>query len=345
MAKRPTQADVAKRAGVSRATVSYVLNKRTAGRIPITEETRGKVLEAAQALGYTPHALARSLRSGLTHTIGLLIPDTNNPHYMDILSGVEAEVVAHDYYLVLVSATLDPERERHCLRSLFQQRLDGLILAPTFPDLLEDEIEDLLDHTCPVVFVTPYPDADCAYADVRSGAEALMDHLIALGHRRIGFLHGVAREGLASVRAAVYREKTTALGLPSAPDGLPAQLIVRCGHTMKDGYQAAQKLLDLDDPPTAIWAVNDLLAVGALRAIRERGLRVPQDVSLAGFDDIAIAAQLYPTLTTVHIHGQELGRRAARLLFRRIEDPALDPTHEMLDTELVVRSSTAPPPS
>jgi DNA-binding LacI/PurR family transcriptional regulator len=267
---------------------------------------------------------------------------------MDILSGVEAEVVAHDYYLVLVSATLDPERERHCLRSLFQQRLDGLILAPTFADLFEEEIEDLLDHTRPVVFVTPYPDADCAYADVRSGAEALMDHLIALGHRRIGFLHGVAREGLASMRVAVYREKCQTLGLPSPP-GLPSRqdecLVVNCGHTMQDGYQATQELLDLYDPPTAIWAVNDLLAIGALRAMRERGLRVPKDISLAGFDDIAFAAQLYPPLTTVDIHGQELGRRAARLLFRRIEDPTLDPTHEMLDTELVVRSSTAPPPS
>jgi DNA-binding LacI/PurR family transcriptional regulator len=319
--------------------VSYVLNKRTEGRIPITEETRQKVLEAAQALGYTPHALARSLRSGLTHTIGLLIPDTNNPHYMDILSGVEAEVVAHNYYLVLISAKLDPERERHCLRSLFQQRLDGLILAPTFADLLEDEIDELLDHTSPVVFITPHPDADCAYADVRSGSEELMDHLIALGHRRIGFVHGVARECLASTRVAVYREKCHSIGAPFE------RLVARCGHTMQDGYHAAQELLGLDDPPTAIWAVNDLLAIGALRAIRERGLRVPEDVSLAGFDDIAFAAQLYPPLTTVDMRGQEVGRRAARLLFRRIEDPALHPTHEMLDTELVVRSSTAPPPS
>jgi LacI family transcriptional regulator len=348
MAKRPTQADVAQRAGVSRATVSYVLNKRTEGRIPITEETRHNVLKAARELGYTPHALARSLRSGLTHTIGLLIPDTNNPHYMDLLSGVEAEVVAQDYYLVLVSATLDPERERHCLRSLVQQRLDGLILAPTFADLLEQEIEDLLEHTSPVVFVNYRPDADCAYADVRSGAEALMDHLIALGHQRIGFVHGVARDGLASTRMAVYRAKSDTLGMHS-PSGEPGRtagpMIVNCGHTMEDGYQAARQLLDLDEPPTAIWTVNDLLAVGALRAIRERGLRVPEDISLAGFDDIAIAAQLYPPLTTVAMHAQEVGRRAARLLFRRIEDPALEPLQEMLDTELVVRASTATAPS
>ena len=174
MAKRPTQADVAKLAGVSRATVSYVLNRRADGRIPITAETRQRVLKAADKLGYNPHALARSLRSGLTHTVGLLIPDTSNPHYMDILSGVEVEVVEHGYYLVLVSAKLDPERERHCLRSLFQQRLDGLILAPTFADLFQTEIDELLDRTRPVVFCSTYPDADCACADVRSGSEALM---------------------------------------------------------------------------------------------------------------------------------------------------------------------------
>ena len=170
MAKRPTQEDVAQQAGVSRATVSYVLNRRADGRIPITAETRQRVIEAADQLGYNPHALARSLRSGLTHTVGLLIPDTHNPHYMDILSGVEAEVVEQGYYLVLVSAKLDPERERHCLRSLFQQRLDGLILAPTFADLFQTEIDELLDRTRPVVFCSLYADADCACADVRSGA-------------------------------------------------------------------------------------------------------------------------------------------------------------------------------
>jgi LacI family transcriptional regulator len=336
MAKRPTQADVAKLAGVSRATVSYVLNRRADGRIPITAETRQRVLEAAEKLGYKPHALARSLRSGLTHTVGLLIPDTNNPHYIDILSGVEAEVVEQGYYLVLVSAKLDPERERHCLRSLFQQRLDGLVLAPTFEDLFESEFAELVGNTRPIVFATPRPDADSVCTDARSGAEALMDHLVSLGHTRVGFVHGVARSGMADTRLAVYRERCV------DPDARPGRcLVISCGHTLQDGYQAAQQLLDLDDPPTAIWTVNDLLAVGALRAIRERGLRVPEDVSLAGFDDINLAAQLYPPLTTVDIHGYELGRRAAQLLFSRIQEPKGEPTHRVIHTELVVRQSTA----
>lgn len=336
MAKRPTQADVAKLAGVSRATVSYVLNRRADGRIPITAETQRRVLKAAEKLGYTPHALARSLRSGLSHTVGLLIPDTNNPHYMDILSGVEAEVVEHGYYLVLVSAKLDPERERHCLRSFFQQRLDGLILSPTFEDLFKSELEELISSTRPVVFVTPHSDADFVRTDIRSGAEDLMKHLVSLGHTRIGFIHGVAREGMADTRLTVYRELCRDEDARS--EGC---LVASCGHTIEDGYQAAQQLLALADPPTAIWTVNDLLAVGALRAIRERGLRVPEDVSLAGFDDITLAAQLYPPLTTVNIHGHELGRRAAQLLFSRIRDPQRGPVQAIVRTELVVRQSTA----
>jgi LacI family transcriptional regulator len=303
------------------------------------------VLEAAEQLGYKPHALARSLRSGLTHTVGLLIPDTNNPHYTDLLSGVEAEVVEQGCYLVLVSAKLDPERERHCLRSLFQHRLDGLILAPTFADLFESELDELLDHTRPVVFVAPYPDADCVCADTRSGAEAMMAHLTGLGHTRIGFIYGVAREGMADVRLAVYREQCgDPDALLDAAGSRDAPLVVSCGHTIEDGYGAALQLLDLPDPPTAIWTVNDLLAVGALRAIRERGLSVPQDVSLAGFDDIELASQLWPPLTTVDIHGQELGRRAAQRLFRRIQGAEMDPTLESIDTELIVRASTAVPP-
>ena len=337
MPKRPTQVDVAKLAGVSRATVSYVLNDRTAGRIPITEETRQRVLKATQELGYKPHALARSLRSGLSFTVGLLIPDTHNPHYLDILTGVEDEVMEHDYYLVVVSANLDPERERHCLRSLFQQRLDGLILAPTFDDLYETEIHELLTGTNPAVFIAPQDGADCVYADVRNGAEALMDHLISLGHRRISFVHGVARPGLAQQRVNVYRAKMAALGIP-----VDEHSIVDCGHTIQDGYEAAQTLLDLVQPPTAMWTVNDLLAIGALRAICEQGLRVPEDISLAGFDDIELASQLYPPLTTVSMHGEELGRRSAEILFRRIQDPGLALVQEMIDTELVIRRSTAP---
>ncbi len=336
MPKRPTQTDVAKLAGVSRATVSYVLNNRTGGRIRITKETRQKVLKAVQEMGYEPHALARSLRSGLSHVIGLLIPDTHNPLYLDVVAGVEDEAMQRGYYLVLVSINLDPERERHCLRSLSQRRLDGLILAPTFTNLLQEEVQTLLERTSPVVFLGLHVETDCVYNDRTSGTEALMDHLISLGHKRIGFINGVVRPGAAENRMQVYGEKTAALGLPANE-----QLLRNCGPTIQDGYAAARELLDLAQPPTAIWAVNDLLAIGALRAIRECGLHVPEDISLAGFDDIAFACQVYPPLTTVCVHGEQLGRQAARMLFQRIKDPDREPMQEMIGTELVIRQSTA----
>ena len=337
MPKRPTQTDVAELAGVSRATVSYVLSNRTSGRISITQETRERVLKAAQELGYEPSALARSLRSGLSHTIGLLIPDIHNPHYLDILSGVDKELTECGYYLCLVSANLDPERESRCLRSLFQQRLDGLILLPTFADLFADEVEALSKRSSPAVFISPVQGADWVLPDIPGGAELLLNHVLSLGHRRIGFINGVARRNMGRERLNVYRHKLAALGLPAN-----GQLICHCGHTIQDGYAAAQELLTLSPPPTAIWTINDLLAVGALRAIRERGLRVPDDISLAGFDDIDLASQLYPPLTTVRLHGEEIGRRAAQVLFQRIQDPKCEPMQETIDTELVIRQSTAP---
>jgi len=335
MAKRPTQADVARLAGVSRATVSYVLNNRTDGRIPITEQTRQKVLAAVEELGYAPSALARSLKSGTSRTIGFLMPAVHNPHYWDILEGAEEEITAQGYYLALVTANLDLKRERRCLQSLLQQRLDGLILMPTFIDKFTDELQMLSERNSPVVVITPMEGADWVFPDIRSGAEAMMDHLLGLGHRRIAFINGVARRHLSQTRENVYLEKIAAAGLPFDPD-----LLITCGYRIRDAYAAARALLDLDEPPTAIWTVNDLLAVGALRAVHERGLRVPDDVAVAGFDDIDLAQQLYPPLTTVHMPALDMGALAAEFLFERLENPKCDFMQELMPTSLVVRQST-----
>lgn len=337
MAKRPTQADVARLAGVSRATVSYVLNDRTDGRIPITDQTRHKVLAAATKLGYAPNALARSLRSGTSRMIGFLMPAMHNPHYWDILEGAEEEITAQGYHLVLVTANLDPERERQCLQSLFQQRLDGLILMPTFIDRFTDELQLLAERDSAVVFIRPMEGSDWVFPDIRAGAEALMDLLLGLGHERIAFINGVARQNLSQTRLDVYLEKITAAGLEVDP-----VLVRECGPLVDDAYVETQALLALPNGPTAIWTVNDLLAVGALHAIHERGLCVPDDIALAGFDDIDLAEQLYPPLTTVRMPARELGRRAAEFLFERLEDPDLEPMQELMPMALVVRQSTSP---
>ncbi len=335
MTKRPTQADVAQLAGVSRATVSYVLNDRTDGRIPITDQTRQRVLDAVAALGYEPNALARSLRAGTSRTVGFLMPAVHNPHYWSILDGAEEEISARGYHLLLMTANLDAERERRCLGSLFQQRLDGLILMPTFIDKFADEMEMLSERTSPVVFITPVEGADWVFPDIRAGAEAMMEHLLRLGHKRIGFINGVARRHLSQTREDVYLEK-----LQEAHLSVDEQLIVRCGHLVRDACEAAHSLLDLPDPPTAIWTVNDLLAIGALCAIHARGLRIPEDVALAGFDDIELAQHLYPPLTTAQMPAHQLGRRAAEFLFERFANPRHEPMQEVLPMQLVVRQST-----
>jgi LacI family transcriptional regulator len=333
--KRPTQTDVARLAGVSRATVSYVLNDRTDGRIPITEQTRHKVLRAAEELGYAPSALARSLRSGESRMVGFLMPAVHNPHYWDILAGAEEEITEQGYHLVLVTANLDPKRERRCLQSLFQQRLDGVILMPTFLDKYTDELELLSERNSPVVLIGSLGGADWVFPDVAGGAVAMMEHLIGLGHERIAFVNGVARRRLSQAREDIYVRKLEEAGLSRDP-----QLLRRCGYLVKDAYSETQALLDMPSPPTTIWTVNDLLAIGALRAIHERGLRVPDDVAVAGFDDIDLSQQLYPPLTTVHMPALEMGRRAAEFLFERMESPDLDPMQELMPTHLVVREST-----
>lgn len=338
MPRQPRQEDVAALAGVSRSTVSIVLNNRTDRLIRISEETRRKVWQAAEQLGYEPNELARSLRSGQSHNIGVLVPNLFNMHYMEMLDSIERELTEQAYYVTLVVSNFDPERERSCFRSLFQQRLDGLILMPTYWEQMPEEMSMLASLARPAVFLTPgIVDHDSITSDMRSGADAMMDHLLALGHRRIAFVNGVARGQLTEHRQSAYRSK-----LASANIALDDRLFVNCGHTMDSAYEAVSHLLDLADPPTAIWTINDFLAVGARRAIYDRGLRIPNDVALAGFDGTALAAQMAPPLTSVYIQGREIGKLSAQMLLNRVEEPGADPVAVVMDTRLLTRASTDP---
>jgi LacI family transcriptional regulator len=333
--KRPTQADVAELAGVSRATVSYVLSDRTGGRIPISESTRQRVLSAAKQLGYVPNALAQNLQSGSSRTIGFMIPGTHNPAYWDVVEGAEDRVTQEGYLLALVSSDRDPERERRDLKLLSERRLDGLILMTTYADKLIKEIERLYEGGRPVVFVAPIEGADWVYPDIGSGAAEIMDHLLDLGHERIAFISGAARPSLSQIREKVHRDKVEAAGLAFDPN-----LVRRCGYRIGDAYSEAQALLDLPKPPTAIWTINDLLAIGALRAVRERGLSVPDDIALAGFDDNDLAEHLYPPLTTARMPHRQIGFRAAELVFERLDNPERGLVQELLPLQLIVRQST-----
>ncbi|MGQ9684510.1 MAG: LacI family DNA-binding transcriptional regulator, partial [Anaerolineae bacterium] len=235
MSTRVTQWDVARLAGVSRATVSNVISDRSGGAVPISEETRQRVLAAVAELGYRPDARARSLRSGRSRTVGLVIPDAANPHFWAVVRGVEEAVRRQGCQLVLAFTALDPERERQSLHALAERRMDGLILMLTYPGRVRSELEALrLRGGAIVALGGTLPGHDALFCNYAAGTADLMRHLMSLGHRRIAFVHGTARPGLGADRLQAYRRALHAAGLP-----VDRRLIGRCGSSLTDGVAAA----------------------------------------------------------------------------------------------------------
>lgn len=332
--KRPTQNDVAKLAGVSRATVSYVVNGSS--DVPISVETRARVLDAVAQLNYAPDSRAQSLRSGGSNTIGLLIPDLHNPHYWSIVEGVEDTVREQGYDLLFTSTSLDPQREEKTLAALSGRRMDGLILTLSFLEQSKTTLTHLAANGYPVVTLgnTSF-NVDAVIATYRPATAQVMAHLLGLGHTRIGFIFGVGSKELATNRMSVYQESLAGAGIPINPE-----LIDYSGPRIEDGYNAALRLLERAPRPTALLVINDWLAIGALRAVREKGLRVPEDISIASFDDTEMAAYLNPPLTSVRSNGHELGRQAASLLLERISKPDRPIRRVQIEAELIIRQST-----
>ncbi len=344
--KRPTQADVACLAGVSRATVSYVINGLANTRIPISEETRLRVLEAARQLGYVPDANARALRLGNTKALGLIVPDIRNPHFWETVEGAWREARASGYHLLLSSMDLNAEYGKEVFEDLSHRRVDGLILMGSFIEQSDEAKEitiQLRKQHLPIVEISDHfreNHADQVISDYREATFEAMELLFSLGHRRIGLIYGVARPDLALDRLHPYREALEVRGIE-----VDESLIVRCGPTMEDGYQATLSLMKEKDPPTAILVINDVLAIGALRALADLGLVVPQNISLVSYDDIPQAKYLVPRLTTVSKNAVLLGQEATRLLLRRIQDPERPCEKVVLPSRLVVRESAGPAPS
>src|ERR1044071_5367284 len=240
---RPTQVDVARLAGVSRATVSYVLNGTTNGRVPISDETRQRVLEAIAELDYQPDARAQALRSGATKTIALIIPDLRNPHFCEYATGIEQEARAAGYHLLISSTTLNDEYAVDIFKDLSRRRFDGLILGSSFI-LQSEEAQTTLDQVrkrgLPIVELSENYGVDAVAADYREATKEVMSYLLSLGHRRIGMIYGVGGHELGQDRLQPYQEGLRAAGIPIDPS-----LIAECGPTIEDGYQAALKLLRL----------------------------------------------------------------------------------------------------
>lgn len=335
--------DVARLAGVSRATVSYVLNGQANGRVP--DETQQRVLDAIAELGYEPDARAQALRSGDTHTIGLIVPDIRNPHFWEHAEGVTQEARASGYHLLLSDTALDSEYARDIFKDLSRRRIDGLIIMGGFIDQSEEAkniLTMLLKRRLPIVELIDHDvdyQVDFVGSDYRAATEEVMSYLLSLQHRRIGMIYGVATPELAADRLQPYQDMLQAAGLP-----VDQELIARCGPTIEEGYRAALQLLNIPERPTAVIAINDLLAVGVLRAASDLGLNVPLDLSVVGYDDIHVADYLVPRLTTVSKNAVRVGREAVRQLLARIADPDLPYQKLSIPPRLIIRESTGPAP-
>lgn len=339
--KRPTQKDVALRAGVSRATVSYVLNdQQDKLKVPISEETRQRVWQAITELGYEPDARAQSLRRGNTNIIGVIIPVIQNPFFWQILSGIADALQEAGFSLYLSLNPQNTQQGDNSIRELTRHRVDGFILLAGVKHLLPGLTNYLRQAGQPVVEITATEaEFDHVIHGYSSGTRELMAHLIELGHQQIGFIYGVTQETQGFDRLHIYRQMLEEHGLPNN-----RTYEVHCGDQLEDAYQAAYTLLSRPDRPTALMVINDLLSIAVLRAASDLGLTVPGDLSVAGFDNIDFSKYTLPRLTTVSGKAEESGREAVRLLLRRIEQPDLPKQVTRAEVQLIVRESTGPVP-
>lgn len=334
---RVTIREVAEEAGVSIATVSRVLN----GRDDVAPETRELVSRIIQLRGYSANRGARGLSAGRTGLVGLLVPLVFPAYFAAILSGATEALQDHDLRAVLSPTGHEHDREVTLLDRLMHGLTDGALIV--LPEESSEELGRLVDAGYRFVVVDPLMPLDDRIASVSSantsGADQAMKHLLGLGHRRIAIITGPRGWVATEERRRGYHAALAAAGI--LPD--PA-LEVESNFEIDGGEQAANVLLDLPEPPTAIFAFNDNHAIGAIRAARARGLRVPDDLSIVGFDDVEHATVVTPALTTVRQPLAEMGRTAVSLLMRLLEGHGLETLHIELGTRLVVRESTAPAP-
>ena len=337
----PTIRDVAERAGVSTATVSYVLNNSR----PVSEATRQRVLQAAAELGYRPNVLAQSLQARASRILGYAPPPTPpdmvNPVLDEFLHSMADAAGRHGYH-VLVFATSEGEPEHLAYQELIQRnRVDGFVLSNTVAD--DPRIAYLMEVDFPFVAFGRANEAwDFPYVDVdgKAGIQMAVEHLLSLGHRRIGLIAWPEDSLAGRYREAGYRAALEAAGLPLDP-----ALIVRVPHSEASGRQAMNRLLDLppEQRPTAVVALSDLMAIGAMNAALERGLQVGRDVAIVGFDDLPLARYLRPPLTTLRQPLHQVGELVIDMLLRLIRGEELPQRHVLLPPELVVRESSGRP--
>lgn len=326
--------DVAKRAGVSYGTVSRVINNNP----HVKPETRERIRLAMEDLGFVVNKQARGLAGGRTHMIGVLVPDLGTGYMGEIIRGIDVELSLSNLDLVLYTTHRAAHKEANYIANLTKGAVDGLLLV--LPRSPSDYIGTLTAHNVPFVLIDHQgtgQSCPAVGATNWQGAYNATEYLINLGHQRIGFITGWMDLGCSVDRLEGYRAALHSYHLPEYPE-----LIYEGTFAQTDGYAGASVFLKLPNPPTAIFASNDVMAFGVMDAVRNCGLRVPDDVSVLGFDDIVQSALTHPALTTVNQPLEKMGRVATLMLLDLLKNPDKKPKRIELPTELVRRGSCRP---
>jgi DNA-binding LacI/PurR family transcriptional regulator len=328
----PTMRDVAKAAGVSIQTVSAIINEKPG----ITHETKERVLNAIQTLGYRPFSVARSLRTRRTHTLGLVVSDINNPVFSTLASIIEDAVHLTGYSLVVYNTHNDPHREQSCINAITQRWIDGVFFVSIGDD--PTGLEMLKSAGIPVVAIdripAGYEGAGVALDNRKAGVMAA-NHLVELGHRKVAHIRGPEHLQLAREREIGFRSVLEISGIEMLCPGSEAR-----DWFCEAGYQGMLEILRCAPDLTALFAASDRLAIGAMRAITEQGKMVPEDISVIGVDDIEVSAYQNPPLTTIRQSFEDLGLKAVSILFEIINGAMDKDQRVMIEPELVVREST-----
>jgi DNA-binding LacI/PurR family transcriptional regulator len=297
---------VAQRAGVSIATVSRVMNQVSS----VDAKLASRVLKAAKELNYTPNTQARALVSGRSRLIGLIVSEITNPFFPELIQAFEVAAVERGYEILIGSTNYSPERMTQCVRRMVERKVEGVAVMTFGMD--EDLLQELSGRGIPVVSVGSTRKLESASSieiDYRRGIREAVQHLAVMGHRDISFISGPLNLRAAKLRQTAYVTAMAEIGVK-----VPSSYMIKGDHTMEGGFAAALQLFDRDHLPTAVLCSNDMTAIGVLHAVSSRGLRVPEDISIIGFDDIHMAQFTVPPLTSVRMAGSDLATAACNAL-------------------------------
>jgi len=322
---------VAERAEVSVNTASRAINNKP----DINEETKKKVLKIAQKLGYVRNATAVALRTRETRTMGVVIADNSNPFYAEVLNGMEEAAREKNYHIILANTQRDYQKEEEAINLLLAKRVDGLLITPVQDK--DDDIKNLIDADIPFVVVGrdfKNIEVDAIYNDEVKGGFLATEYLIKKGHKRIALIDGFLYKSPAKGRLEGYKKALNRYRIL-----LDDSLMSVGDINIEDGYERTKQMLEKNLNFTAIFAYNDMMAFGAMQAIKEKGLRIPEDIGLVGYDDIPFCSLMDPALTTIRLKKQELGIESVKLLLSRINGNRKKAKKIILDVDIIIRKT------